>query len=242
MTSLEMNENAIAERTEPSLKGTQILILSDGISHWPSFLQSVGASITHADFGSAAIEFINTNEVDLVLIDLKNHSPLALDTIVAFQKTGQTLPMIALLESEDLTLANLIPCLPRQGKTDLVLADINELLGQTIDITSMTRLNEIYKGNETIVRSALGVIKSNLESEINNYIKAVLSRSVSEIMYAAHRVRPIASLLGVSTLDADLRHIEENAVTLNSKDLNAFSLNSIRVLRRVQREVNRLNP
>ncbi|MBI1265968.1 MAG: hypothetical protein GC193_00920 [Cryomorphaceae bacterium] len=242
MTSLEMNDSAVARRTDPNLKGSQILILTEGTSHWPSILQNAGANIAQIYLGMFNRDFINKNEVDLVVVVSENPSHLALECVLAIQKTGQTLPIIALLEHEYPPLLRLIPCVPRQGKTDLVLADISELLGHSTEITSMSRLNEIYRGNETIVQSALGVIKSNLESEIGNYLQAVLSRSVSEIMYAAHRVRPIASLLGVTTLDAELRHIEENAISLNSSDLNAVSLNSIRRLRRVQREVNRLNP
>jgi response regulator RpfG family c-di-GMP phosphodiesterase len=240
MTSLEMNNETALENAQPTLNGSHILTLAQSSSPWPSLLESNGARISLIEIGGASMEFINSNEVDLILIDLEEQNPLAYDTVLAIQKTGQSLPIIALLENEDESISNLIPCLPRQGKSSMIIADILDAIGHNSQITSLTRLNEIYKGNETIVRSALSVIKTNLESEINNYIKAVLSRSVSEIMYAAHRVRPIASLLGVLTLETELRQIEENAISLTSKDLHACAMNSIRVLRRIQREMNHL--
>lgn len=240
MTTIEMNENEVARSIDHELKGIHILFLSDVSSEWISMLQKNGSTINHQPIGSSILEIISTNEVDLLIFESTEHNPLAIETVYAIQKSGQSIPMIALLENEDPQLNGIIPCLPRDGKPELILSDMHDALGRSIQITSMTRLQEIYKGNESIVRSALSVIKSNLENEITNYIAAVFSRSVSEIMYAAHRVRPIASLLGVNQLDGDLRYIEENAITLNSKELHALSLNSIRMLRKVQREVNTL--
>ena len=216
------------------LKGKHILVTDDNEMNRlvaSTILKQFGATIDEAQNGVEAIEKINKNAFDLVLMDVQMPVMDGLEAIRIIRTSiSSQLPVIALtafaLKGDDARFikAGMNDYISKPFEENLFLQTISRWLGKgklempvvvsnvaNNKIYNLSKLYDIAKGKESFVNKMIDLFKQHTPASVAEIVNAYKNSDFEIIKKVAHRLKPSIDNMGIEMLKNEIREIEELA-------------------------------
>ncbi len=224
------------EIIQNSLEGVRVLLVEDNEMNRFIAIQSLdyfGCVVDEAEDGFAAIEKINNNEYDLILMDiqmpnmdgvettkiirneLKIDTPIIAVTANAFKKDINLYLSIGMNDYvtkpfEEKLLYDAINVQINasyiQKEHAALLAGINEQ-----NLYSLEKLEKISRGNQDFVREMVNIFMKNTPNTLDEIHLAFKEEDYMKVSKLAHRLKPSIGNMGIEGLKGAALEIEQYA-------------------------------
>jgi PAS domain S-box-containing protein len=219
---------------ERMLAGKKILVVDDNEMNRlvaATILNNFGALTEEAGNGKEAVDFLMTNTVDLVLMDVQ------MPVMNGFEATGvirraisPTLPVIALTANaikgdEDKCIeAGMTDYMSKPFKEEDLLKKIANLILDTMPVTTivepekpqapisyydLSEIRNISRGNEEFVKKMLRMFVEQTPGHISEMKLKYKAKELNGLGEIAHRIKPTIDNMGIVSLKATIREIEK---------------------------------
>lgn len=235
---LPVVQSAMSVVSNNFLQGITILVTDDNEMNRllaSTILKNYGAGVLEATNGEEAIQIVQTQCPDLLLMDIQMPVMNGYEATRALRAMGYTIPVIALTanairgESENCMQAGMNDYMAKPFKEDDLLRTISNWLNtDTInDTTTMlspehkqsrntvfdiSELQSISQGDEQFIRKMLELFIEQANITIREIREAYAADDFEQIKKLSHRIKPSIDSLGIKLLKDDIREIEKSAV------------------------------
>lgn len=217
------------------LEGKKILVTDDNDMNRlvaATVLNNYGATIVEAANGQQAIDILNTQSVDLVLMDIQMPVLDGFETTQYIRNTMQSkIPVIALTanairgENEKCFAAGMDDFLSKPFKEDEFVSTISRWLGKEVSITvapvqeqsgnglyKLDMLEKISRGNEAFVSKMIDLFIQQTPVAVKEIKEAYESGDFTKVKSVAHKMKPSIDNMEIASLVSDIRQIEALAL------------------------------
>lgn len=234
---LELHEGIINTKVEEidansvnHLKDKRILIAEDNSMNQmvvEATLEPYEMSLTFVENGAEAIDILQTEEFDLVLMDVQMPVMDGLQaTQIIRDRLKMDIPIIALtanvIEGDERKYLNsgMNDFVPKPfeeyqiiGKLSLWLGVDLELEPEKIDsadgLYSMDKLEQISRGSDAFIKKVIGIFIKETELTTGQFKEALEQHDFPEIKKVAHKMKPVIDQLSISSLTDEIRELEK---------------------------------
>jgi len=212
------------------LSGRKILITDDNELNrlvGSIILTNYGAEVLMAENGEKAIEMINCENPDMVLMDLQMPVMNGLEATKNLRQNGNPLPIIALTaaaikgERENCIASGMNDYITKPFKEDEFLKTIEKWLREkpisskainpvlpTLPLYDLSKLRDISRGNETFVKKMVDMFCDQTPQMITEMIAAYQQGNLEQLGAIAHKLKPSIDNLNITSLKQLIRDIE----------------------------------
>lgn len=216
------------------LQGKKILVTDDNDMNRlvaSTILHNYGAAAIEATNGEDAVQKVETDHIDLVLMDIQMPVLNGYDATKAIRKNNSSLPILALT-------ANAIKgeqekCLAA-GMNDYIIKPFNEgdflkkiaywvyhplqismsgikqsMIMQNQVLYNLSALNEISRGNKEFVKKMISLFCNQAPDLVVQIKDAAQAGDLTKMGAAAHKLKPSIDNLGIENLKPTIREIEK---------------------------------
>lgn len=230
------------QKPTTNLKGAKVLIAEDVLVNQKvvtAYLNNWGAKSTCTVNGKKMLEAFNKGKYDILLVDLFMPVMDGFATIQKVRETkkGKETPIIALTASADtVSLQKAITagadrCVTKPFEPTQLLTTIQELLkikkaAITADTEKPTtvsknkfkhinlkKLNEASLGKKTFLKEMLALIQQEIPGHITACQNSLKKKNYNAVANAMHKLKNSMLLLGMDSLENDLKNAENIART-----------------------------
>lgn len=206
-----------------------------------TILKNYGADIIEASNGEEATRIVQSQEPDLILMDIQMPVMNGYEASKKIRKDGYTMPIIALtanavrgenekcikagmndymakpFKEEELLriLANCLDAEQNQTNKNLNKENIQKMDHSYFDLTS---LHEISQGDEGFINKMLELFTEQAALTMSEIKVAYENNQMEQVKKIAHRIKPSIDSLGIHLLQEDIREIEKNADVYGQSD------------------------
>lgn len=204
-----------------------------------TILQHYGAIVDEAQNGMQALEKVQHQEYDLVLMDVQ--MPV-MDGLEATQEIrasiSKHLPIIALTafaikgDSKKFIAAGMSDYLSKPFRENQLLAVVAKWLGKAITdrqqseeskrtdepLFDLSKLQSIAMGNDGFVAKMTDLFINLGPGSVNEMKAAYAAGDFETIQKVAHRMKPSIDSMGIKSVYDDVREIEKNATAYQTSD------------------------
>lgn len=231
-------KSVVSYVTNNFLNGKIILITDDNQMNRllaSTILKNYGANLLEATNGEEAIQIVQTQNPDLILMDIQMPIMNGYDATQVLRDMGYEKPIIALTanavrgENENCIKAGMNDYMAKPFKEEDFLKTISSWLHSNItnDTVTMTtpirtkkedtcfdisEINEISQGDERFVHKMLELFIEQASLTTSEMHQAYVNNNYLQIQKLAHRIKPSIDSLGIALLKDDIRDLEKNAV------------------------------
>jgi PAS domain S-box-containing protein len=234
-------DNDITELVDNDIKGVKVLVVEDVELNqllMRTLLDDFGFECDIADNGKIAVEKLEKNKYDIVLMDLQ------MPVMNGFQATNYirntlklSIPIIAL--TADVTTVDVEKC-KAAGMNDYIAKPVDDrklyskIVGlirkpsKTIEIktfenhkiksqkcTDMSYLNKLTKSNPKLIIEMINVYLNQTPSLINTIKKSWLEKDLETLKSAIHKLIPSFPIVGIDKKHEEIaRKIEDNTTAV----------------------------
>lgn len=234
---LELHEGIINTKVEEidansvnHLKDKRILIAEDNSMNQmvvEATLEPYEMSLTFVENGAEAIDILQTEEFDLVLMDVQMPVMDGLQaTQIIRDRLKMDIPIIALtanvIEGDERKYLNsgMNDFVPKPfeeyqiiGKLSLWLGVDLELEPEKMDsadgLYSMDKLEQISRGSDAFIKKVVGIFIKETELTTGQFKEALEQHDFPEIKKVAHKMKPVIDQLSISSLTDEIRELEK---------------------------------
>lgn len=235
-SDVPINNNS---KTDSSiLKGKKILVVEDNEMNRfvaLTLLEQYGATVAQANNGKEAVDFLETNIADLILMDVR--MPV-MDGIEATKqiRTNQhtSIPIIALTanavkgEHDKCLAAGMNDYLTKPFDEENLISTIAIWLGKEVifksnkhvkeELYSTEKLNLIGRGNPAFIKKMLSLFDREATNAVVELKKGFVEKNVKTINTTSHRIKPSIDNLAIKLLQTNVRELEAFDPTKSSWD------------------------
>ncbi len=236
------------------LKGKKILVVEDNEMNRfvaLTLLEQYGATVAQANDGKEAVDFLESNNADLILMDVR--MPV-MDGIEATRQIRANqhinIPIIALTanavkgEQDKCLVAGMNDYLTKPFDEENLISTIATWLGkqvsfanlkideQTIteNLYSIEKINLIGRGNPVFTSKMLSLFEREATNAIDELKKAYAIKDVKTINATSHRLKPSIDNLVIKSLQTDVRELEAFDPTQTSWDTAQLLINKFETI------------
>ncbi|UTW66947.1 PAS domain S-box protein [bacterium SCSIO 12643] len=234
---LELHEGIINTKVEEidansvnHLKDKRILIAEDNSMNQmvvEATLEPYEMNLTFVENGAEAIDILQTEEFDLVLMDVQMPVMDGLQaTQIIRDRLKMDIPIIALtanvIEGDERKYLNsgMNDFVPKPfeeyqiiGKLSLWLGVDLELEPEKMDsadgLYSMDKLEQISRGSDAFIKKVVGIFIKETELTTGQFKEALEQHDFPEIKKVAHKMKPVIDQLSISSLTDEIRELEK---------------------------------
>ena len=219
------------------LEGKSILVTDDNDMNRlvaATVLNNYGATILEAVNGQEAIDMLNRNTVDLILMDIQMPILDGFETTQYIRKElKSTVPIIALTanairgENEKCFAAGMNDFLSKPFKEEEFVATISRWLGTEVLLSSTTSqdqmgnglykldmLEKISRGNDVFVKKMIELFIQQTPQAVREIKEAYEANDFAKVKAVAHKMKPSIDNMEITSLVSDIRQIEAMAIQL----------------------------
>ena len=192
-------------------------------------LQNYGADVVEASSGQQAIDIINNQNVDIVLMDIQMPGMNGIQATRIIRENNKTIPIIALTaeaihgEREKSIAAGMNDYITKPFKEDLFLKIIDNLLHgnsnlqkseepemkmETEKLYDLSSLVEISRGNQSFVKKMVDMFCEQTPKLVDEMLSAFKTNDLEHMGSIAHKMKPSIDNLNISSLKQVIRDIE----------------------------------
>jgi PAS domain S-box-containing protein len=216
------------------LKGRKVLVVDDNEMNRlvaSVILNSYGAIITEAVNGNEAIEVLNRQPVDMVLMDIQMPVKNGYEATREIRASGINTPIIALTanaikgESEKCLAAGMNDYLNKPFEERDLIEVISKWLGSKLPeivekpaeqagsaLFDLSKLRGIANGNVAFVKKMIQLFMDQTPPSVAAMEAAYQANDFESVSKIAHRIKPSIDNMGIVSLKNDIREIELQAV------------------------------
>ncbi len=199
-----------------------------------TMLEQYGALITEAENGKAALEILDRQSFDAILMDVQMPMMDGLEATMRIrEKLGNAIPIIALTanamhgEQEKCFEAGMNDYIPKPFEEEQILQVIAKWLEQDITLVKrpnkhsklplydLAKLRALSRGNEAFIERMLQLFVRDIPESVTKMEAAFHQGDLMTVKALAHRIKPSIQNMGISLLKDDLPEIELIAATGN---------------------------
>lgn len=232
------------------LKGKKILLVEDNEMNRllaTTILSQQGAEITEAGNGNIAIEAMNAQKFDLVLMDVQMPEKDGIETTRYIRlHMDPLIPIIALTanaykqEEERCIAAGMNDFIPKPFEEIKIVQTVARWLGRSdTDVLreekeivekpesgnkkyDLLKLEQLAQGNEVFVRKMVQLFIETIPDFLLQMESALRDQNGKLLSSIAHKIKPTIQTLGILAVESDLYALE--AVDPDKADWNAIGL------------------
>jgi PAS domain S-box-containing protein len=239
-------ESSVVKYNFNALKGLRILLAEDNEMNRLVAINTLsyyGMDVTEAENGQIAVELLNAQQFDLVLMDL--HMPIMdgmAATNIIRKQLNLNIPIIALTANAfkkevDLCLAaGMNDYVTKPFEEHLLLLSILKQVTVATESTNieshsgdlskaklydLTKLIEASRGNDVFVHKMVKLFITQAELSINQLNQSFQTGDFKVVKEVAHRFKPSIDNMGIHSLKQEIRSIESMAAENPSAELLA---------------------
>jgi len=193
-----------------------------------TLLHQYGAEVKEATNGKEALEMVEKDNIDLVLMDIQMPVMNGLEATQLIRKVlGRAIPVIAITanalkgESERCIAAGMNDYISKPFSEEIFVKTIAKWLGKEIRLISgitklgsdaalfdLSRLQEISRGNKDFVKKMVGLFLQQVPSSIQEIREMAQSGDFEKMRSIAHRIKPSIDNLRILSVIPHIRVIE----------------------------------
>ncbi len=231
-------KSVVSYVTNNFLTGKTILITDDNQMNRllaSTILKNYGANLLEATNGEEAIQIVENQNTDLILMDIQMPVMNGYDATRVLRDMGYQKPIIALTanavigEDENCINAGMNDYMAKPFKEEDFLKTISswlhtDIINDTVTMATqsstkkenvsfdISELVEISQGDGEFVRKMLELFVEQASLTISEMRHAYENNDFEQIKKLAHRFKPSIDSLGILLLKEDIREIEKNAL------------------------------
>ena len=219
--------------TKPSLKGLKVLLVEDNEMNRlvaTNSLSREGILVEEAENGLVAIELLSKKTFDIILMDLQMPvmDGLEATTIIRNELEIKT-PIIALTAN---AFKNEIERCFKMGMNDYVTKPFDEavLIGTLVkhsgrsnnndnmntssvghnsaSLYNLSQIIALSHGNSQFVKRLLELFCTSMPESLTELANALALKDAAKISSVAHKMKPVLSNMGVTSLDSAIQELE----------------------------------
>jgi PAS domain S-box-containing protein len=231
-------------------KGLKILLVDDNDMNRlvaNTMLENLGAKCVEAVNGKEAVEYMETNHADLILMDIQMPVMDGLQATGIIKKMKHSPPIIALTanalksDNEKYLKAGMVDSLPKPFSEDefinLISRVITKSRGQKVANTLSIQISEIplfdlrnlvkiSNGNQSLIRKMLLLFLEQTPGMLQQMEKALKEKNLQAISELAHKMKPSLDNLGIISLKEVVRKLEKaKDENLGLEEVKALQIN-----------------
>jgi PAS domain S-box-containing protein len=241
-TQANLPQKFAASADSSLINGKVILVADDNKMNRmvaSAILKNYGAYIIMASNGKEAVECIQQNQLDLVLMDVQMPEMDGLEATSLLRREGyHELPIIALtafaikgdnekcLEAgmndylskpfEEMQLVNIVSNWLIQKEKKKEMVDISQTSDQNKPIEehnlfSLTKVQELSHGDELFVAEMVTIFMEQAAWAIEQFEKGFAENNRTQLKQTAHRIKPSIKTMQISSIEDDVVFVEVNA-------------------------------
>jgi PAS domain S-box-containing protein len=223
------------------LTGVRVLVVEDNeINRLVArmVLNGLKAEVVECNDGEEAIEFLQNNYVDVILMDLqmpvmngieatkiirtelKLKTPIIALSAVAQKKdidmcmsVGMDDFLLKPFEEKDLYYAISKRLKPQIGRIEELQEDETNVTGE--ELYDLTSLHKLSNNDTTFIKSIIGVFVDHIPASVLEMQQALEDRNYQVIRKTAHRIKPSIQTFGVKAIEDELKILNDDNSTLN---------------------------
>ena len=249
----------VEEDLSPLLIGKRILLVEDNKINRMIFslmLKNLKVLMDEAENGLEALELIDKNQYDLILMDIQMpvmDGPSTLEIIR--RKFGNTIPVIALtaaaFKSEVIHMLNL-------GFSDCITKPIDQKglqkrLGQffksgshrdrqyeEMHKTIMVKISEMAGNNPDQVKKMIGYLLEEVDLALLEWEKCLLDSNWNQAKRILHREKMMIKSIGIDSLDGLIQEIEDESVEKSNNEMVLMFTQLIQLFKNMKERFNQI--
>ncbi|HVW95317.1 MAG TPA: PAS domain S-box protein [Mucilaginibacter sp.] len=229
----DLPEKANLQFNTGFLSGKKVLITDDNeLNRLVALimLQNYGADVTEAVNGNAAIEMVDKQNFDVILMDIQMPGMNGFDATRIIRKKGIKYPIIALTaeaikgEREKCIAAGMddyvtkpideavfLKTLDRWVKSGHQFDNKSAVVMTTEKLYDLSSLKAISKGNEMFVQKMVNIFCEQTPMMLDEMGKALAESNWEKLARTAHQIKPSIDNLHINSLTQLIRDVESSA-------------------------------
>ncbi len=217
---------------EKSLSNIKILVVEDDIFNQKflkEMFKKININITVASNGKEALEIINKNKFDVILMDIEMPQLNGIETVKIIRKTNKHVKIIGLTGHEDEEIKNEIlkagfnDYLSKPIEFDELLNKINSLLSEkekiSNSIINIEELKELIGDDQEALKNLMEYFLESLHNSLEKLHLAVEKEDFNEIAKIGHTIKGTAGNMRAYFIQELGRGIEIAAKQKNILDV-----------------------
>ncbi len=221
-------ENDI-ESFSDGLKGVKVLLVEDNAMNRLIAMKSLeyfGCITEEAENGKVALEQLNKEEFDLILMDIQMPEMDGVETTQKIRKDADSqIPIIALTAnafrkdidhylsigmndyvSKPFQEAELFNAIQNHvANVNLQTNPTNTMEEHSYDLS---KLNEVSKGNQSFIEKMVGIFIESIPQALDDMVIALKEKDHVQVSKLAHRIKPNIDYLGMESIHLMAKDIE----------------------------------
>jgi PAS domain S-box-containing protein len=211
-------------------------------------LDYLGFEITEAENGKIAIDILNSESFDIILMDiqmpvmdgveaityirneLKNNTPIIALTANAFKhdidlylQKGTNDYITKPYDEQEFfrKIEHVISSGFHQKKPDTKSADaMDETIGEDLNETlyDLSQLENISRGNKEFVSNMITIFIDLIKEDTKFLSNAIENKDISTLRRIAHKIKPSIDLMGIVSIKQDVRNLEKYEIGSGSTE------------------------
>ncbi len=214
------------------LKGKKILVVEDNEMNRfvaLTLLEQYGATVAQANDGKEAVDYLESNNADLILMDVRMPVMDGIEATRQIRANQHTsIPIIALTanavkgEQDKCLAAGMNDYLTKPFEEENLISTIATWLGKQVsfaklnaeeqeiteNLYSIEKINLIGRGNPAFIKKMASLFERESTNAIDELKKAYAIKDVKTINATSHRLKPSIDNLVIKLLQTEVRELE----------------------------------
>jgi PAS domain S-box-containing protein len=234
----DLPKKNIEEVDVSSLYGKRILVTDDNEMNRlvaSTILNNYGVEIEEASNGKIAIQKIQAQQFDIVLMDVQMPEMDGMEaTRYIRNNISKDLPIVALTAfavkgdsekfinsgmndylskpfDEAQLLSVLIKLLGGAQKKQVPVIALHKMKEPETDLYDLSKLEDIAKGNKVFIDKMIALFVEQVPLSVTEIKDAYAAKDFEKVKKTAHRIKPSIDSMGIALLTNDIREIEKMA-------------------------------